>query len=111
MTDIKAAPDLVDGLARGRILVADRGYDKKALVERIRNQGGSAHIPTQKDRKVQRSVDPALYRKRNLIERFFNKLKHFRRIFTRYDKFATNFLFAAAVASIRLWIRSYESTT
>jgi len=50
------------------------------------------------------------YRQRNLIERFFNKLKHFRRIATRYDKTARNFLAAVLLAASRLWMR-FESTT
>lgn len=74
-------------------------------------EGGQAHVPTQSNVKLQRSVDPALYRQRNLIERFFNKLKHFRRIATRFDKLARNFLAAVALASTRIWIRTYESTT
>jgi transposase len=53
--------------------VADRGYDAMALVERIEARGAEAHIPTQRDRKVQRSVDRAIYRQRNLVERYFNK--------------------------------------
>ena len=61
-------------------------------------------------RSFQRSVAHELYRKRNLIERFFNKLKHFRRIATRYDKLARNYLAAALIAASRLWIR-FESTT
>ena len=52
-----------------------------------------------------------LYRQRNLVERYFNKIKHFRRIATRFDKLARNFLAAVALASIRLWLRNYESTT
>jgi transposase len=60
---------------------------------------------------VQRSIDLALYRERNLVERFFNKLKHFRRVATRFDKLARNFLAAVLLASIRLWTRTYESTT
>ena len=71
----------------------------------------TAHIPTQSNVKVQRLVDLALYRQRNLVERFFNKLKHFRGIATRYHKLARNFLAAVALASIRLWLRPYESTT
>ena len=55
--------------------------------------------------------DFALYCERNLVERFFNKLKHFRRIATRYDKLARNFLAALVLASSRLWMRAYESTT
>lgn len=56
-------------------------------------------------------MDPALCRQRNIIERFFNKLKHFRRVATRFDKLARNFLAAVALASTRIWIRNYESTT
>ncbi|MBB5984199.1 transposase [Sphingobium sp. B1D3A] len=51
-----------------------------------------------------------LYRERNLIERFFSKLKHFRRVATRYDKLASNFLAMVQLASMRLWLRAYEST-
>jgi transposase len=72
----------------------------------VGRRGGQAHIPTQRDRKVQRSVDPNIYRQRNLVERFFCKLKHFRRIATRYDKLARNFLAALALASTRLWLRN-----
>lgn len=82
-----------------------------ALVELAATRGTRAHIPTQKDRKRQRNIDPSIYRKRNLVERFFNKLKHFRRIATRFDKLARNFLAAVALASVRLWTRAYESTT
>ena len=92
-------------------MVADRGYDARALVERIEALGAAAHIPTQKDRKVQRSVARDLYRQRNLVERFFCKLKHFRRCATRFDKLARNYLAAVALASARLWTRAYESTT
>ncbi|MBO6878824.1 MAG: transposase, partial [Maricaulis sp.] len=52
-----------------------------------------------------------IYRQRNLVERFFCKLKHFRRCATRFDKLARNFLAAVALASTRLWARNYESTT
>ena len=109
-SDKTVAPAVLEGLTPGRDLVADRGYDARALVDLVESRGGRAHIPTCRDRKVQRSVDPDLYRQRNLIERFFNKLKHFRRIATRYDKTARNFLAAVLLASTRLWIR-FESTT
>ena len=58
-------------------MVADRGYDARAVLDLIAARGGRGHIPTQRDRKVQRQVDPDLYRQRNLVERFFAKLKHF----------------------------------
>ena len=63
------------------------------------------------DRQVQRSIDPAIYRQRNVVERYFCKLKHFRRITTRFDKLARNFLAAVLLASTRLWLRACESKT
>jgi transposase len=110
-SDKAAVEALIDGLPPARALVADRGYDAQAVIDLVRQRGGCAHIPTQKDRKVQRSVDPAIYRQRNQVERFFCKLKHFRRIATRFDKLARNFLAAVLLASTRLWLRAYESTT
>jgi transposase len=110
-SDKAAVEALIDGLPPARALVADRGYDAQAVIDLVRQRGGEAHIPTQKDRKIQRSVDPAIYRQRNQVERFFCKLKHFRRIATRFDKLARNFLAAVLLASTRLWLRAYESTT
>ena len=109
-SDKAAVPDLIAGMAPGRDLVADRGYDARTILDQIEAGGGRPHIPTCRDRKVQRSIDRDLYRHRNLIERFFNKLKHFRRVATRYDKTARNFLAAVLIASTRLWLR-FESTT
>ncbi|WP_407646482.1 IS5 family transposase [Henriciella aquimarina] len=102
---------LIASLRQARHVVADRGYDARALIEQIEAAGAEAHIPTQRDRKVQRSVARDIYRQRNLVERYFNKLKHFRRCATRFDKLARNFLAAIALASTRLWTRVYESTT
>jgi transposase len=110
-SDKAAVADLIAGLPPARVLVADRGYDARAIIDLVAATGGTACIPTQKDRKVQRSVDPQIYRQRNLIERFFCKLKHFRRIATRFDKLARNFLAAVLLASTRIWIRAYESRT
>ena len=107
----QAAVPLIKSLSRTRDLVADRGYDAKALIDLAESQSVRAHTPTQRDRRIQRSVDRETYRQRNLVERFFNKLKHFRRVATRFDKLARNFLAAVALASIRLWTRAYESTT
>ena len=110
-SDKASALGLLDGLPLAGAVIADRGYDWQYLVDLVAARGGQAHIPTQRDRKVQRSVDRDLYRQRNHIERFFNKLKHFRRIATRFDKLARNFLAAVLLASTRLWTRAYESTT
>ncbi len=108
--DLRAAPQLLAGL-KCRHVVADRGYDVDALLELIRATGAKAHIPSTSQRIVHRSVNRRIYRQRNLVERFFCKLKHFRRIATRFDKLARNFLAAVALASARLWMRAYESTT
>lgn len=107
-SDKAAAPALIDSLTRTVHVVADRGYGAMALVGQIRSRGAQAQIPTQRDRKVQRSVDHGLYRQRNLIERYFNKLKHFRRIATRFENLAVAYLAAVAVASTRLWTRACE---
>ena len=87
-----------------------RGYGCRALVDLVNGWGGNAQIPTQRNVKIQYSVDPELHRQRNMVERFFNKLKHFRRIATHFDKRARDFLAAVMLASTRLWTRAYEST-
>lgn len=110
-SDKAAVEGLLDAHPAIGDVVADRGYDVRAILDLIAARGGRGHIPTQKDRKVQRSVDARLYRRRNLVERFFNKLKHFRKIATRYEKTARNYLAAVLLASSRLWMRFYESAT
>lgn len=109
-SDKTAVPELVNGLPAARALVADRGYDSRAILELIASTGGQAHIPTQSRVKLQRSVDPDLYRRRNLVERFFCKLKQFRRVATRSDKLARNLLAAVALTSTRIWLQAVEST-
>lgn len=108
--NLKAVPELLAGL-KCRHVVADRGYDADALLDLIRIRGAKAHIPSTSQRIVHRSVNRRIYRQRNLVERFFCKLKHFRRVATRFDKLASNFLAAVALAAARLWLRAYESTT
>jgi transposase len=108
--DLIAAPALIAGL-KSRHVVADRGYDADAFLDLIRTGGAKAHIPSTRSRLVQRSVNRRIYRQRNLVERYFNKLKHFRRVATRFEKLARNFLAAVLLASTRLWTRAYESTT
>jgi Transposase DDE domain len=76
----------------------------------VREQGAWANIPPKKNRTSTINFSPDLYRSRNLVERFFNKIKQCRRIATRYDKLAANYLAFIKLASIRLWIRAYEST-
>jgi transposase len=87
------------------VVIADRGYDKKALVEHIESRGAVAVIPTQKNRAVQREADPHWYRERNLCERFWSKVKQYRRVATRYEKKAANFLAFAKVATIMVMLK------
>ncbi len=111
LLDSSVVPALLDGLEPARDTVADRGYDSRAILKLIADHGSCPHIPTQRDRRERRSVPNHLYRQRNLVERFFNKLRHFRGIATRHHKLARNFLSAIALACIRLWIKINEYTT
>ena len=110
-SDKTTFPQLIEGLRLARHVVADRGFFARSIIERIEAEGANAHIPSQSNVRVRRVVDREIYRQRNLVERFFNKLKHFRRIATRFDKLARNYLAAINIAATRIWARAYESTT
>jgi transposase len=90
-------------------VLGDKDYDGNAIRDLIESQGAVPNIPTKSNRKWRPCSSKTLYRERNQIERFFGKLKHFRRIATRYDKLADNFLAMVKLASCRLWLRTYES--
>ena len=108
--DMRAVPELLVGLAADSDVVADRGYDYADVRRNIRMAGSRDHVPTTRQKRDHISVAPELYRQRNLIERCFNRLKHFRRLATRFDKLARNYLSTVALAAIRLWTR-FESRT
>ena len=91
-------------------MLADKAYDADRIRELIQDQGATPNIPAEEQPQVEPCFSKRVYRNRNLIERFFSELKHFRRIATRYDKLAANFLAMVQLASIRLWLRAYEST-
>jgi transposase len=109
--DNTAAEELLAALRPGTTLLADKAYDSNAVREQAQGQGVWANIPPKSNRKGSFVFSAFLYRYRNLVERFFNKLKQFRGIATRYDKNPENFLAAIKLASVRVWLRSYESTT
>jgi transposase len=96
--DITHAEELLAGFAPA-VVIGDKGYDKQALVDAIEATGGEAVIPTQKDRKAQRVIDTDRYKDRNLVERFWAKMKVYRRVATRYEKTARNFLAFVHVAA------------
>lgn len=109
--DGRSAQDMVGSLRKGQILMADRAYDSNALRQTMTDQGAWANIRPMPHRKSVLPFSPFLYRYRNHVERFFNKLKHFRAIATRYEKHATNFLALVKLAATRIWLRNYESVT
>jgi transposase len=108
--DGQAADDLLDHVGAGTIVLADKAYDADRIRASLREKGALANIPSKSNRRSKPYFSTWLYRERNLIERFFSKLKHFRRVATRYDKLAENFLAMVQLASMRLWLRVYEST-
>jgi transposase len=102
--DMAPANDLIDGLEAEQVL-ADKAYDANSLCEKIEAQGAAVVIPPRRHRKIQRDYDRIAYKNRWGIEGFFAKLKQWRRIATRYDKLAANFLGFIKLASIMLWLK------
>ena len=96
--DLARAAELIEA-ANPDALIADKAFDADPFIATLTQRGITPVIPPKANRKTQRLCDFALYRERNLVERFFNKLKHFRAIATRYDKLARNFLAAVELAS------------
>ncbi len=94
----------------GSMLLADRGYDADWIRELAMTKGAWANIPPKSNRNGPICFSPYLYRARNQVERFFNRIKQCRRVATRYDKLAANYLAFVQLASIRLWLRANEST-
>ena len=100
--DLTCAQPLLENVDPGA-LIGDKAYDADALIDTLNQRAITPVIPPKANRKVKRDCDFALYRERNLVERFFNKIKHYRAIATRYDKLARNFLAAVhLVAAIIL---------
>jgi transposase len=81
-------------------LIGDKAFDADCFIDTLTQRGITPVIPPKANRKTPRDCDFSLYCERNLVERFFNKLKHFRAIATRYDKLARNFLAGIQLACI-----------
>ena len=105
------APVMDEPGPKPRVLLADKGYDADFILADLQARGVTAVIPAKRNRKVQPIIDGHIYALRNRVERCFSKLKHSRRLATRYDKTADSFLGFVLVASIRLWIRHFVHTT
>jgi transposase len=100
--EITPAPALVRGWEPSHV-IADKGYDSQAFIDSLQASGAIAVIPPRSNRKHPRAYDLEVYKPRNHIERCFNRLKHFRRIATRYDRKAMYFLAFIHLAAASLW--------
>ena len=109
--DGRSAADMFESLGAGQTLLADRAYDSDGLRDSLADRGAIANIRLVPTRKRLPAFDAHLYKQRNQVERFFSKLKHFRAVATRYDKRDDNFLASVQLASLRIWLRTYESVT
>lgn len=108
--DATVAAELLDDIEQGQMLLGDKAYDADWIRAMLAERGAWANIPPRSNRKDPICFSPWLYRARNVIERFFNKLKYFRRIATRYDKLGSSYLAMIKLAAIRIRLRAYEST-
>jgi transposase len=103
--DGRSAADMLAGIGDGQILLADRGYDSDALRHTLKERGAWANVKPMPNRKNIPAFSQFLYRYRNLVERFFNKIKHFRAVATRFEKHDANFLALVKLAAARIWMR------
>ena len=105
MADCTAGAQLLERLPDCDVVHTDKGYDANALRHKIQERGAFANIPAKANRKWKPSFSPFLYRNRNAIERMFCRLKDFRRVATRYDRNAGNFLAAVCIAAtVSYWL-------
>lgn len=101
--EITVAEDLLE--EDSDYLIADRAYDSDDFRTTLRGRKIEPVIPGKKNRRVPVEYDKHIYKERNFVERFFNRIKQFRRIATRYDKTASMFLGAITVVSILIWLK------
>lgn len=102
--DVTQAEALLEGQG-GTHVIADRGYVSHQLAEMIDEAGAKFVIPPKRRSKIRCHFSKKIYRERNIIERAINKLKQFRRVATRFEKNAANFLAMLHLAAIHLWLR------
>ena len=103
--DGRSAADLLDTVQARQILLADRAYDSDALRATMAERGAWANIKPMPNRVNVPAFSPWLYRYRNLVERFFGKLKHCRAVATRFEKYDANYLGLIKLAAARIWMR------
>lgn len=104
--DAPVGRELLAHAPTGSILLADKAYDTDAIRAETAERGAFANVPPRVIRKRTFPFSPWLYRQRNQIERFFNRIKQMRGLATRYDRRPDNFLAALKLAAIRIWINA-----
>jgi putative transposase len=102
--DVTQAEPLMEGRKAGAYIL-DKAYDSDAVVSAAQRQGAEAVIPPKENRKVARAYDKHLYKERKKVEWFINLIKQYRRVATRYEKTARNFLAFVHVASLMVLLR------
>jgi transposase len=102
-SEIKQANELIQGF-RTDYVIADKGYDADSFITEIESIEVSAVVPPKSNRKIMRDYDTYLYRERNLVERVFQKLKHYRRIATRYERLKVTYLAMLCLAATMIWL-------
>ncbi len=107
--DINASSSLLGHLKPKQIVLADKAYDAAWLRNYIQDQGAAPNIPNKAGKTWNSCLSKSLYKQRNLVKCFFNKIKFFRRIATRYDKLGSCYLPMVKLAAIRIWLRHNES--
>jgi transposase len=103
--DGRSADDMLGSVGTGQTLLADRAYDSDALRQSLAARGAKANVKPMPNRVNIPKFNKQLYKKRNLVERFFNKLKHLRAVATRFEKHDANYLALVKLASARIWMR------
>jgi transposase len=112
VSDVKGyGPIIAEPGPHPKVLLGDKGYDADAILADLEAKGIAAVIPPKRNRKVQPVIDGHIYALRNLVERCFSKLKHSRRLATRYDKTADSYIGFILVASARMWVRHFVNRT
>lgn len=103
--DGRSAQDMLGDIGEGQILLADRAYGSDAMREALAERGAWANVRTMPNRIRMPAFSKFLYRYRNVVERFFSKIKHYRATATRYEKHDENYLALVKLAASRIWMR------
>lgn len=112
VNDVKGyAPVMAEPGPTPRVLLGDKAYDADVILNDLESRNIASVIPAKRNRKAQPIIDGHIYALRNLVERCFSKLKHSRRLATRYDKTADSYLGFVLIACIRLWVRHFVDRT